>query len=224
MRRNIILVSINFIIICAANSNITKSKEIEALEKEKSDLLQKINRAIDDSVKILETNNDNELQLGANHLKELKTLIKILNETEDVLTTELTREDSYSEFYNQRNMNNSSTDGRKSLHKTKKNKKELPFDLLDMTNLFPKKGNAKNNRTENILKIQSKLDQWILERKREKERIREHREKKRKLYKFEKCPRFGLSNGKNTLKRGTSKSRNYPCCRKCCKKSYMGCL
>ncbi|XP_031765254.2 uncharacterized protein LOC116412972 [Galleria mellonella] len=180
MNINLIVISIWNIILCMANSNITelKEKEIKALEREKGDLFLKINKAIDDSVKVLQNSNDSDSQLGVLHMKELKTQIKIINETEDVTDTKQVDEDSNIELENIQLKN--ATDGRKSFRNTQQKNKKVKLDLLDIAKLFPTEDIGNANDTENSLFVQNKLDQWILERKREKDRIREYSEKKGK--------------------------------------------
>lgn len=111
-------------------------------------------------------------------------------------------------------------------------------DVFDKKDIEPEQGKL---MIENRLRLEKKLFEWMVKRQEEKKRLKEYLEKKRvHLLELvtEKCPRFGY--GKRTTKKKTRRSDSldevdayrkthrsrpkYPCCRKCCKKSYLGCL
>ncbi|CAG9573060.1 unnamed protein product [Danaus chrysippus] len=239
-------------------------KKIAELELEKKDLYTQINSAIEDSIATLKKYNDTESLTGLKYIEELKNHLKELNYTENKNNDTLTK-DQESDLKNRRKFNLQELLG--SLKKKKV--KENPFDFEQA--LTPKKVSEAELKKilQNRIKMQKKLDEWIKQRQKEKDRLAEYRLQKKRLLMsgiYEKCPRFGYSGNKKTsnkkpddtkkrkkckikitssggeqdlneclknmqkaeeiksAKTKISNKRKYPCCRKCCKKSYMGCL
>ncbi|XP_072933760.1 uncharacterized protein [Epargyreus clarus] len=248
---NIILISK-----VVSHKNETKQKEIEALEKEKSDLLKQIHAAIDDSVSLLQKGNTTQNVQGINYMLQLKQQMQKINETE-AQNKELMEEDSNSELENRRTMRHS-----KNKENVPKIERQINYNLKTTMSgafdikkvLFGKKITEEKLKEmmESRLEMQKRLDEWLVQRELEKAKIREkYLANKRLLLSglLEKCPRFGCRKrsrnyrrryhanlktssetdvfGKESHKRKPKKRgrmRTYPCCRKCCKKSYMGCL
>ncbi|XP_047541169.1 uncharacterized protein LOC125074034 [Vanessa atalanta] len=241
-----------------ANDVHDTNEKIQELEKEKNDLFKRINEAIEESIKSLQKSNETDALLGLKYMSDLKEHLKEANETiVDV---------------NENRINVSDVNSRRKLrHRMKKND---PFDFE--TILKPKKMKVKEWK-EIVLdrtKMQNQLNEWILKRQKEKERLQEQKLYKKGLIssgKFEKCPRFGYQGMKKKVGKDkekikhckeiitgsdldeaykkcisltktpvtttdiydniklsdymkNAKKNKYPCCRKCCKKSYMGCL
>ncbi|XP_052743048.1 uncharacterized protein LOC128198980 [Bicyclus anynana] len=239
--------------VIAVNDEVKNN--IQELETQKNDLYKQIQKAIDRSVSSLLKANDSEATLGLQYMRDLKKHIKELNRTEKESHEEKDIEiDSKSDLENRR-----SYKGMKYLIKRPKN----PFDFE--TILKPNKISGKewNEMIVNRNKMQQKLDMWIIERQKEKERRKQHKMEKKKLEmsgKYERCPRTGLygrkknearkrsrkcvtevdattgqryqkcymppesAEGRGKISKKESSQYKYPCCRKCCKKSYMGCL
>lgn len=245
-----------------ANENIMK--KIAELEIEKKDLYTQINSAIEDSIATLKKINDTESLTGLKYIEELKNHLKELNYTEAKNNDTLTK-DQESELKNRRKFNLQDLLGSLKKKKVKVN----PFDFEQA--LTPKKVSEAELKKilQNRMKMQKKLDEWIKQRQKEKDRLSEYKLQKKRLIMsgiYEKCPRFGYSGTKKTSniksedskkiknckikvtssdgdqdlreclknvqktketkssKSKMSNKRKYPCCRKCCKKSYMGCL
>lgn len=254
-----LLANIIFQLITATNVTETDEK-IKQLEHEKNELFKEINKAIDASVKSLQKSNDTDAVLGIKYMHELKE--HLMKENESV-TDDYQKAINYSDLINRRN-----------LIKGKKQKsKNDAFDFESI--LRPKKITEAKWREmmSNRDKMQKQLNEWITNREKEKERLKQYKVYKNGLLssgKYEKCPRFGykgkrknqkifkdkkyckkkntdsdfdeefmecnVTKYKNDEPKDTfdrdmrnaglkmSKKTNYPCCRKCCKKSYMGCL
>ncbi|XP_039761765.1 uncharacterized protein LOC120634937 [Pararge aegeria] len=197
-------------------------------------------------------------------MRDLKKHIKDLNGTEKESNEGITINlDPKPDLENRR--------GYKGLeyYKMKDHLKE-PFDFEKA--LKPKRisGIEWKEMKDNRYKMQQKLDMWIKERQKERDRIQKYRMERQQLMlsgKYEKCPRFGYS-GRKRKERNKDKQKvrhcrmeynatlgreyekcieftpelvttandgrrrrkrryeqnKYPCCRKCCKQSYMGCL
>ncbi|XP_045781260.1 uncharacterized protein LOC123878188 [Maniola jurtina] len=230
---------------------------IEELEKRKNELFKQINIAIDDSVKSLLQANDTEAALGLQYMHDLKEHIKELNATENYKEEKGIDVDSKSDLENRRYFKKGS--------KYYKEFKIKPKNGLFDFEAILKPGGITEKEWKKLVedrkKMQEKLDLWILEREKERKKIKKAKEDKKRLMKsgkYEKCPRFGYHGKKKTdkTKKGdrnrsckfnsgkdcpildvTDESteseeqrswvtykNKYPCCRKCCKKSYMGCL
>lgn len=102
-------------------------------------------------------------------------------------------------------------------HVKKKLRQGFDFLTINLNDTAMQKEKKKEKKDEesylNRIEVQKKLDKWI--ELKELEKIRKKQEKIRlKKLNNEKCPRLG--NKRKGLK--------YPCCRKCCKQSYLGCL
>lgn len=231
-------------------TNNTKQKEIEALEKEKIDLLKQIHTAIDDSVSLLQKDNNAQNQQGINYMLQLKQQMQKINETEQ--KTELMEGDSNSDLENRRMANSKDIKIGRQINYDTKTTLSGAFDIKKV--LFGKKITAEKLKEmmESRFEMQKRLDEWILQRELEKAKIRERYLANKRLLLtglLEKCPRFGtrkkhknyrrrfhgnLSTSSESDRFGREKRRRrppkkrkmktYPCCRKCCKKSYMGCL
>lgn len=220
------------------------NKQIKDLETEKKELYKQINDAIEDSVTSLQKANSSDAQLGISYIQDLKKQIKDLNGAEDdkISEKEDVNFDDKSDLETRRVLNNindvqllkigQSDDAleRRTFLKEIANveKKKAKLELAYFA-AMKDKSKKWRQRYEARLRIQNKLDAWIEKREREKQKIKERQQK---LMIFnEKCPRFGRDQGKAKKKKkskrgGTPKKtgKSYPCCRKCCKKSYMGCL
>lgn len=230
------------------NQNIAAPQDLEnkikKLESEKSELFKQINDAIDDSVISLKKSNNNDSQLGISYIQDLKKQIKDLNETEPIDKVNENEDvifDNKSDFENRRMEGTIEINTEKYAHKLVDPLERRPF-LKDIAEAEKRKAKIElayfgamkdkskkwRQKYEARLNIQQKLDKWIEKRETEKQKIREIKQKKM-IYK-EKCPNYGLENQKNNKKskRGRNakkiSGKSYPCCRKCCKKSYLGCL
>ncbi|CAK1549318.1 unnamed protein product [Leptosia nina] len=226
--------------VLANNDTLIK---INVLEKKKDDLFKKINEVIDINVGSLKNANESEALLAVRYLKTVKENIN-LNDS-DIRDVTITSEE----------INDGDSFRRKA--KTKKTRDDFINDLEKI--LKPK--HVSDQKLKQIIDnrevIKKKLDDWILERQKEREKIRKYRWQAKYLQrtgKMEKCPRFGYTGRKKKKKEDyasckkrykekydryckpdrkttikvrrtpSSGRKKYPCCRKCCKKSYMGCL
>ncbi|XP_061725356.1 uncharacterized protein LOC133531225 isoform X2 [Cydia pomonella] len=190
--------------------------QIEILQEEKEDLYIKINKAIDEAIPELEKSNDTDAITGLENLKTLKKQIKEIHEGSD--SYERNSSDVNTNF---RRKISISID-RQGKHDWNKQKKKNEF--------YEKLAKSKDKkytslpRVLNRQKIAEQIQLWLLKQQEEKRKIREMQVKLK--IDFERCPDFGrgrekkkkTSNGKGV------KSHYFPCCRKCCKKSYLGCL
>ncbi|CAH0718642.1 unnamed protein product, partial [Brenthis ino] len=241
-------------------------KGIEELEKEKNDLFKQINEAIGDSVKSLQKANDSDSLIGLKYMKDLKEHMIRVNVTATNINHTVKDKRFADDLENRRKL-------KKIFNPSKFYTNRTPHkDIIDFEAVLkPKKVSVTERREtlENRRKMQKQLEQWILEREKEKDRLKQYKlKKKHKMLMsgvYEKCPEFGYkgnknkeivysvkrlnckkkisdtdfeegpnnctnNNDKNNKKddkpRRTEPSRNtkYPCCRKCCKKSYLGCL
>lgn len=148
-----------------AENNTVK---IEALEKEKGELFQQINKAIEESVNLLKASNSSEAVLGVKYMEKLKDQIKEINGTdikdlEEHITVNDTRRSN-----------------------------KLKLSIFELANVFQKdkKTKSKLERETNKIVIKKKIEEWMLQRELEKRKIREYKEKLRKNIKPEKCPRY----------------------------------
>ncbi|XP_026317448.1 uncharacterized protein LOC113228387 [Hyposmocoma kahamanoa] len=88
-------------------------------------------------------------------------------------------------------------------------------------------GQQVKDRLERREKMKKQLEEWVKTRIEEKKRIKHYRDELNgKLRKVEACPLRGFGPRVNSgeLQHITKQIARYPCCRKCCKKSYLGCL
>lgn len=213
-------------------------KEIKELEKQKNDLYTEINKAIDESITALNKSNDTDALTGINYIKDLKKQMKEFNDTED------TADVIYNEHGKRINnlfldviVNSTLLDSRRKI-KPKKDKKSKRSQqqrnvfnvhekyLIDaqkeLDSLLHKGMTAEQlkDRLERREKIRQQLEEWIKMKDLEREKIKMYKLQQNKHYGHqETCPRTGYSKNKNKYKKG-----DHPCCRKCCKKSYLGCL
>lgn len=239
-------------IVTATDRNINKT--VEELEKEKKYLFKQINVAIDESVKSLQKANDSGSLVGLKYMQDLREHMKKVDETE----------------INDTDVNNLSApnlDNRRKIKeildpKNWKSKTTTPKDIFDFEAILKPSKKIKTWQWKEIVetrqKMQKKLDEWLLERQREKDLLEKKKLQKKRLKisgAYEKCPRFGFQGRKkkkdhsidkiklppckkcesdkkeknNTSdikpkRKRISQKLQYPCCRKCCKKSYLGCL
>lgn len=214
-------------------------KEIKDLERQRNDLYKEINKAIDDSITALSESNDTDAITGVNYIKDLKKQMKEFNDTEDtadviyseydkrvntsilgtdkgILLDQMKNGDHIDPRRNMRTKHNeiskliqaSSGPNANFLKAAQKQLDELLYKGL--------KGKKLKERLERREKIRAQLEEWITMKEREREKIKQYTNRQ-KTY-VEQCPRSGFTRQK-------SKNRqNRPCCRKCCKRSYLGCL
>lgn len=236
-----------------------ENKSVRELEKEKNDLLKQINDAIDDSVKTLQKINDSDSLIGLKYMHDLKEHMKKVNETTMYINDADVKDSSEPYLENRRKI-------KKILEKKKlQDKRTSPRDVFDFEALLKPPKKMKPWKWKEIMetrqKMQKRIDEWILERQREKALLEKKRLERKRLKlsgAYEKCPRFGYQGRKKKKKSSKdkldglseckicdsdkknktetteevparkkikeSKKHKYPCCRKCCKKSYLGCL
>lgn len=182
------------------------AQKIDQLEKEKSDLYKQINKAIDDSVVLLEHTNDTEAKLGINFMNDLKDQLRHINGSDINV--------DHKEISIQRRRANNSINA----------EKKILITYQEISDLFKERRTNETKKLEhaNDIELQQKIDDWILQRQLEKKKILEYKGKFDRD-KREKCPRQGL-NKKKIKVNGKKRRRFNPCCRKCCKRSYLGCL
>lgn len=230
-------------IVVTCNKQIKIQEKIKQLEREGDTLLKELNVMINKNVNHFQKMNETEAKLAVNYLKDLKDEINGLNQS-DIKDVEI----HYYEAFNE-------TDG----FRRKAKKKSRDDFLTDLEKILkPTKISEKKLKEvlDNRDVIKKKLDDWILEREKEKEKIKKYRMQTQYLLgagKVEKCPRFGFAGKKKKQRHDyasckkkykdkydkycnpdkkiekpprtpSSGRKKYPCCRKCCKKSYMGCL
>lgn len=172
-------------------------KGIEELEKEKNDLFKQINEAIDDSVKSLQKSNDSDTIIGLKYMNDLKEHMKRVNET--VTNINRTVEDeTFADYLENRRKFKEIFNASKFHTKRTPSKDIFDFEAV----LKPKKVSASEWREilENRQKMQKQLEKWMLEREKEKERLKHYKlKKKHKILMsgvYEKCPRFGYKGKK----------------------------
>ncbi|XP_068624533.1 uncharacterized protein [Battus philenor] len=229
---------VTFIVVYVDTAHVSQVNEerIKDLEQEKAALYRQIQQAIDEGVRALRSANDSDVGEGVHHLLALKEQVQ---ETHGDATN------------NQLSNNTTQRNLRRSPKKKHRGPYDLD-EIFEYKNVYKKPEKAKL-MLDNRLLLDKKLKEWIAKRTEERQRLKEYLEKKRSHFlatAIERCPRFGLGKKKNGKKmRRDSKSqvaapgaaaeaedeldaarilnkkkRKYPCCRKCCKKSYMGCL
>lgn len=220
-------------------------KEIKELERQKNYLYKEINKAIEESITALNKSNDTDAVTGVNYIKDLKKQIKEFNDTEDtgnVIYNEYGKRvnNSFlSTTYNKSIFldemeNRTFLDQRRKMHKNSRKIEVHPPKLLDENEKYIQDaqkeldkllhhgltGEKLKERLERREKIREQLVEWIKMKDLEREKIKQYKQQQKKTFgQLELCPRTGYSNQK-----GKSKKGDHPCCRKCCKKSYMGCL
>lgn len=144
--------------ILAENKTVT----IEALEREKENLFENINTAIDESVRLLNNDKDANAALGVTYMQKLKEQLKDIN----------------SDFKDKGVIN----DTRRS--------NKLKLNLFDLASIFQKDRTAsKIKKNENRILVQKKIDDWLAEREKEKRKIQQYKEKRKLNVKVENCPR-----------------------------------
>lgn len=194
------------------SSEINNEEQIRSLEKEKGELLLQIQKGISDSIKTLRNDNDTEAILGVKYLTDLGKQIMYLNDTGDSTNT------------NAQQVKRNFKDARR----------KPKLDLEDIAHLFNTKSfDKKNMRKENKIVLEKKLQDWMKQREEEKAKIKHYKDRIKSQLggaEKEKCPRFGFRRSERSKMFKYDRSQNnnrkvkYPCCRKCCKKSYLGCL
>ncbi|KPJ04520.1 hypothetical protein RR46_01014 [Papilio xuthus] len=216
---------------------INNKERIKDLEAEKSKLHKAINAAIDDGLRALQKEGGGA---GEQYLAALKLHMQAAGEG-------TAGKDTGGEQVDAPATNNSTNATSLRRFDFKKKKKRGPDeldeifiykDVYENKDIEPEQGKM---IMDNRHKLEKKLFEWMVKRQEEKKRLKEYLEKKRAhLLEVvtEKCPRFGY--GKRIKKKKTRRKEEgdavdahrkehknkpkYPCCRKCCKKSYLGCL
>ncbi|XP_048000145.1 uncharacterized protein LOC125237195 [Leguminivora glycinivorella] len=193
-----------------------KAAQIELLRQEKEDLYMQINKAIDEAIPELEKTNDTDAIAGLENLKKLKKQIKEIHEAasdEDVDPRNIT------DFRRKISLN---IDRRGKDDWKKKNSQ------TEFYNKLMKSKDKKYTSLPRILnrqKIAEQIQIWLLKQQEEKKKIRELKVKV--TMDFERCPNTGKGNERKKKIKGGGKRTKFhyfPCCRKCCKRSYLGCL
>lgn len=223
-------------------------KEIRELEKQKGDLYKEIDKAIEESIVALNKSNDRDANVGVNYIKDLKNQMKELNDTDDVADVIYSKDRGNLTFFNTTTNNGLlqviasgfSVNTRRKLKANMKKKSSGQGDLRQMPTLADdddilidaeKELNQilykdlsaiqLKERLATREKVRARLEEWIKMKDLEKAKIKAYHDRQKTKVKFveELCPRTGYSNASKKTERG-----NHGCCRKCCKKSIMGCL
>ncbi|KAH9635766.1 hypothetical protein HF086_010991 [Spodoptera exigua] len=223
---------------CAEITKVDKEateKKIEELETLKGKIYAQINEAVDDTIKFLEKSNETEAKQGIAYMNELLQLVQEFNGTELMTETDIiynsTQDNSINEILSSKNLN----DIFKVLSGRRKGKptgfehiKEALLKYKDSSKGWVGGMSKKKQETlKNLIDIQDKLNDWMKKREIDKARIRAYKARLQARTRVEviteNCPDFGegKSQKKNSKK---GKRGRWPCCRKCCKTSYMGCL
>ncbi|XP_063370394.1 uncharacterized protein LOC134658670 [Cydia amplana] len=192
--------------------------KIEILQKEKNDLYIKINKAIDEAISELEKSNDTDAITGHEHLKTLKNQIKEIHEASNSDDDKNSRD--VNTDFRRKILFNIETKGEDDWLKNKKKR-----DFYDKLVKSRDKQYTSVPRVFNRQKIAEQIQLWLAKQQEEKKKKREM--KLQLEINSERCPNFGRgSKRKKTNSKGDKAvaPRYYPCCRKCCKKSYLGCL
>lgn len=212
-------------------------KEIKVLERQKNDLYKEINKAIDESIAALTKSNDTDAVIGVKYIQDLKKQMKEYNDTEDTADVNFFLDPSNDTFINGtgngitialrrkmkvgRQKNSNILQGKKPAF-LDENEKYLQDAQKELDRLLNKgmTGEKLKERLERREKIRVQLEEWIKTKDREREKIKQYRDQqKRSVILQELCPRTGYSGQKKKSKKG-----EHGCCRKCCKRSYLGCL
>lgn len=153
------------------NTTDTKDLElqIDALEKEKDELLQKINLAIDEGVKALERVNDSDSKDGRQYLMELKQQIKELDEAD----SEESDEKNATNAENHINEVNSTDVFRRFGKIKRQDPKSYLAERIRLQKRY-KKGTAFMQTAQHI-KVEKDIRDWIAMKNEEKRKIREYR-------------------------------------------------
>ncbi|KAJ8707915.1 hypothetical protein PYW08_010281 [Mythimna loreyi] len=205
-------------------------REIEDLEKQKTEIYNQINDAVNDTIKTLKNSNDSDAKQGIAYMQELIALIHNFSDAEfakpntvcngsdcTIKTIELKTPKSLNI-----SVNGTRRAGRNTGHDHIK-------QAIIKSGVFKKSDDiekARNEKVQNLLVLQGKLDKWLKIREVEKQKIKQYKLRQishRHQTLTEECPNYGDKKPKKG-KKGGGKSNKYPCCRKCCKTSYMGCL
>lgn len=223
-------------------------KDIKDLERQKNDLYKEINKAIDESITALNKSTDTDAVIGVNYIKDLKKQMKEFNDTEDKADViynkyEKSVNDTFLGTTNNQSIflyemeNGTSIDPRRRMKHIERSKQGLRqmaknYDSekflkdaqkeLDLLLNKGTTGEKLKERLERREKIRLQLQEWIKMKDLEKDKIRQYKDKQKNDFPAqiqELCPRSGYSKQKSKNKKG-----DHPCCRKCCKKSYLGCL
>ncbi|XP_050555635.1 uncharacterized protein LOC126911625 [Spodoptera frugiperda] len=228
-----IIYSTNCAVISEPNKEENEQK-IEELEKLKDAIYAQINEAVNDTIKTLEQSNDTEAKQGIAYMNELQQLVKEFNGTELMTEADIicnsTDENAFNDIINSKNLSeafDTISGRRKNRPSGYEHIKESLLKYKDFSKGWIGMSKKKQDRLKNLLGLQSKLNDWMKQKEIEKERIRAYKARQAATSKVEviteNCPDFGEETGKKKSKKKGKKGR-WPCCRKCCKKSYMGCL
>lgn len=230
----------------AAEVEGNQTKQIQDLQKEKVVIYNQLNDAVEDTIKTLEKSNDSDAKQGIMFMQELLALVDKFNATELVLAQVCNNSKECNSRTTLSITANSSMlieDGRRQDHparKTKDKYKPGGYDHVKYgimaTGMFKNDdeiNKVRDEKVRNLLVLQTKLDKWLKLREVEKQKIKQYRLRQvsqRLESVTEECPNFGETRKKKKKFGSKSKGdesrklKKYPCCRKCCKKSYLGCL
>lgn len=235
MNKPLFLFVIHFIcLVYCAPENVTNcNSTIKELENKEKRVLKKIKIAIEDALTYLKLTNDSDAVEGSLYMGYLKEHIQNLqgtnNETGVTVVANSTTMNDMIELDTDNITQAFNSSGRRKLSISYKHKdnavKETIVNLAK--NKVSSKGKIINKlgdievpkkvlkQLKNKQEVEKKLAVWLAQKEKEQELIRKYKLKKQlKELNKEKCPDFGLE----------KKSTKYPCCRKCCKSSYLGCL
>ncbi|XP_041986115.1 putative leucine-rich repeat-containing protein DDB_G0290503 [Aricia agestis] len=176
-------------------STENKEDRIKALEDKRDDIMKNITEGINDSITMLQETNDSDA-----FIKDLKDLRSDIVKLDKVYR------------------NSDSNNDTRRLSKLHNYMKKLPREMQIR---------IKNDRKliqEKAAKMFKKLQDEADERRRKKKKTRRTGGGRKHLN--EKCSKYGFKSGSKDSYERKSKKRNIkePCCRKCCEKSYLGCL
>ncbi|CAB3242551.1 unnamed protein product [Arctia plantaginis] len=223
-------------LVCCTPANITdRNLTIKHLENKERHVLRKINVAIDDAINYLKQSNDSDAVEGSLYMGYLKEQLKDLQggDNEAGVTAAMSAADNMT-------MNDiiqqGTDDTTQAFNSSGRRKLSILFNRKDevlkqsILNLAKSKVKAQGkiskfgdievpkkvlDKLKNKQEIEKKLAIWLAQKEKERELIRQYKSKSkvRELTK-EKCPDYGAKH----------KYTKYPCCRKCCKSSYLGCF
>lgn len=228
-------------IICAfkyvTTSNSILKLGIRELEREKGEIFLQINEAIEDTINSLVKCNDSDANSGIGYMKDLKTQVAQFNGTE----LKPASKENYNSTEDTSGTNEYIISNLKELRKVKIGRRRAPKNsrtgyerikeaILNFGSLqYGAQGivsKKKQDRIANAIALQKTLDAWMEKREIEKRKIAAYKAQEarsRATIIIENCPDFGEAKKSGQRSRGTLMDK-WPCCRKCCKNSYMGCF
>ncbi|KAJ8706180.1 hypothetical protein PYW07_010957 [Mythimna separata] len=210
MKTSLLIVILH--IICAIKcANITIGAEIEVndklprlqdLEKQKTEIYNRLNEAINDTINTLNKSNDIDARQGVTYMQELMALIDSFNGTELAQAhtvcngTDCTNETT---VLKTPSIVNITKDGRR--RDKDGNPKISGFDHIKQaiikTGALKKKEDVdqkKEEKVQNLIVLQAKLDKWLKIREIEKQKIKQYRLRQishRHQTITEECPNYG---------------------------------